>query len=43
VTYKIVHKARLEDALKHLYESESVFDAVLLDLSLPDEEGLACL
>ena len=39
--FEVVHTARLEEALKRL--SKEAFDAVLLDLSLPDSSGVATL
>ena len=38
---EVIHADTLEGALRHL--SESSVDAILLDLALPDSEGLATL
>lgn len=37
-SWQITHVKRLKPALEHLYKTE--FDAILLDLSLPDSQGL---
>ena len=41
--FVLTHVERLQDAITHLTSARYTFDAILLDLSLPDSEGLAGL